>query len=357
MPFRLYNPERRSRQPNGQRPFRARIYGSWTNNLSSYFLLRFRACLEGAFLNVSLVLVLVVVASLIGVGGASLFIYRQMSKDVTVVKPSSHRGRTSTIRLDTDIVAAIAQGLRAHLPSTDPSAHSTRSFPPWPTRRSGTSRSSPTSPATLMSPMTEADNTRASRLTRSSPRNWIPLRLPRLRTTKALDGRRQYDPTQAIPGSHYILNKNGQCRRRGWHRRCSPRGSARSRLCSRLKPLLPTIRNPVPEVRVATPSACNTVVRLFEGDRSGARQRFQSGSTVFADPSCACRSLPMPPTGNDNSGFNAATRKSPTTAQPDAACLQPFTAIPVFSVTLAVPSSLTTPQSLSLIPRASQILL
>ena len=45
------------------------------------------------FLNVSLVLVLVIVASLIGVGGASLFIYRQMSKDVAATKVAAGKGR------------------------------------------------------------------------------------------------------------------------------------------------------------------------------------------------------------------------------------------------------------------------
>ena len=194
-----------------------------------------------ALLNVSVVLVLVVLASLIGVGGASLFIYRQMSNNVAVAKSDNLRGRATTLNADItrESQAKLLPGeaVDAQHATTPTVADSTEwhfaEFSDKPryidVTYDGGRQHARLKVNTVLSPELDATSTSSVGDVGSDDSE----------TTSV-------PSTLSDPGAHYILDNNGRV--------VGVDGSAGAAAeARRSQTSAPTIQNPVPEVRVATP--------------------------------------------------------------------------------------------------------
>ena len=243
------------------------------------------------FLNVSLVLVLVVIASLIGVGGASLFIYRQMSKEVTVTKGNAGKGQSFSPDADAShpklaVVPPMEPGVQhAVIPTVaDSGEWHFAEFSDQPryidVTYDGGRQHARLKVNTVLSPeLASASSSVTNDENPDEGDNTIQL---------------------SDPGSHYILNKDGRV--------VGVDGSAGAALEVRRAQAIPsqasapTIRNPVPEVRVASP-VLQYGRPLFESD-----QPVQA--TIPNSPYLPVRrALPVNPgaAANGGSTFNASS--------------------------------------------------
>ena len=236
------------------------------------------------FLSVSLVLVLVVIASLIGVGGASLFIYRQMSKEVTVVKNSDGKNPSVSSGVDSSSQPKVAQSS-----SLDPGAHHSEI---------------PTVADSSEWHFAEfSDQPRYIDVTYDGGRQHARLKVntvlsPELNTASSVTNDENPDDGDntiqlSDPGSHYILNKDGRVVGVD-----GTVGAAQEvRRAQAVQVPSSTIRNPVPEVRVASP-VLQYGRPLFEGDQPAQSTGLHSTYVP------ARRALPINP--GSNPSFNAA---------------------------------------------------
>ena len=195
-----------------------------------------------ALLNVSVVLVLVVLASLIGVGGASLFIYRQMSNNVAVAKPDNPKGRATAPNASPNGASEAkllpGEDTDDHHATTPTVADSTEwhfaEFSDQPryidVTYDGGRQHARLKVNTVLSPRPEAASASSVGDVNNNDDN----------ETASLPS------TLSDPGAHYILDNNGRVV--GVDGTAGAAAEARRSQAS-----APTIRNPVPEVRVATP--------------------------------------------------------------------------------------------------------
>ena len=222
------------------------------------------------------------IASLIGVGGASLFIYRQMSKDVTVVKNNAAKAQPAS---------ADENSSGQPKPTTsEPGAH--HAVVPT-VADSGEWHFAEFSDQPRYIDVTYDGGKQHARLKVNTVLS------PELNATSSVtndENPEDGDNTIQLsdPGSHYILNKDGRV--------VGVDGTAGAatevrRAQSVQAPAAPTIRNPVPEVRVATP-VLQYGRPLFEGD-----QPVQSAglNSTYVPTRRATSTNP-----GDSSSFNAA---------------------------------------------------
>ena len=245
-----------------------------------------------AFLSVSLVLILVVIASLIGVGGASLFIYRQMTKEVTVTKAAQKTpgaaasanaggqpGATAPPTLDANashaVIPAVADSTEWHFAEfSDQPRYIDVTY-------DGGKQHARLKVNTVLSPELDAPS--------SSVGN----------ADNADDGDSSFPLSD--PGSHYILDKNTG-RVVGIDGSAGAAMEVRRAQAAPPTNATPTIRNPVPEVRVATP-VLQYGRPLFDGDRP------VQAAVPASNYLPTRRALPVgpdDPTGSTSS-FNAST--------------------------------------------------
>ena len=241
-----------------------------------------------AFLSVSLVLPLVVIASLIGVGGASLFIYRQMTKEVTVTKaaqktPGTAASASKGEQSGTSPHPVEAGANHAVIPDVaDSTEWHFAEFSGQPryidVTYDGGKQHARLKVNTVLSPELDPPSSSVGNADTSD------------------DGDSSFPLSD--PGSRYIIDKNtGKV--------VGVDGSAgaalddrRARAAAPVNPA-PTIRNPVPEVRVASP-VLQYGRPLFEGDRPV--QAVVPGSNYVPTR----RALPVDPDASDSS-FNASS--------------------------------------------------
>lgn len=216
------------------------------------------------FLNISLVVAMIVAASLIGLGGAAVFIYRQMGNGVAVSKPAPAKEHVAADQDD---------DARPRLTPVQPDDSTARH-----------------SAAPTVAESTEwhfaefSDQPRYIDVTYDGGKQHARLKVNTVLSSKpdvqAVDApaalsssvvsdsspndENDNGPTLSDPGSHYIIDKNTG-------RVVGIDGTAGAAMEVRraqpvAPPASPTIRNPVPEVRVASP-VMQYGRPLFEGDR------------------------------------------------------------------------------------------
>lgn len=241
-----------------------------------------------AFLSVSLVLVLIVIASLIGVGGASLFIYRQMTKEVTVTKASQKAPDTGTSKQTKSSVSQSMETNAQHavIPTVaDSTEWHFAEFSNQPryidVTYDGGKQHARLKVNTVLSPELDAPS--------SSVGN----------SDNADDGDSTFPLSD--PGSHYILDKNTG-RVVGVDGSAGAASEVRRSQAVPPASIAPTIRNPVPEVRVASP-VLQYGRPLFNGDRP------MQAAVPASNYLPTRRALPVDPNDStaDGSSFDASS--------------------------------------------------